>query len=73
MDIIKNIEESKKQTAILNNLVIDFEYLKNLTAQVLNEKAKKDENFFAACSVVKKLCDDISLELKDLKEIIPQE
>ena len=43
MDIIKNIEESKKQTAILNNLVIDFEYLKNLTAQVLNEKAKKDE------------------------------
>ncbi|CAB4124188.1 hypothetical protein UFOVP51_63 [uncultured Caudovirales phage] len=71
MDFESIVENQKRNSAIINNYLIDDEYLKDLITQLPNKKAQSDPNFNSACIFFHTLCDRIAVKVLELKEIVP--
>lgn len=71
MDFESIVENQKRNSSIINNYLIDGEYLKDLITQLSNKNAQSDPNFNNACVFFHNLCDRIAVKVLDLKEIVP--
>ena len=67
------IDQHKRRSIIINNLVIDWQYLVELAPQVFNKSAKNSANFNDACCALHKICNRTEDSLKAFREIIPTE
>ena len=65
------IEEQKRKSAVINNLIIDFQYLVELTPQIFAKNAETAPEFKNACNFLRVLCDKVALETEQLKTILP--
>ena len=67
------IKEQKRKSHILGDFVIDTTYIKELGSQVFNadEKAQQTSDFQEACRLLSVLCDEVSVSVMDLKDMIP--
>ena len=67
------IEKQKRKASLINDLAIDFEYVKSIFPQVMHGKSESDEEFKSACSLLHTICSRLEDGLKELKEIVPQD
>lgn len=65
------IETHKRKSQLVNNLVIDLQYLVELAPQVFNKNTQSSPHFTEACDSLAQLCDRAETQIKELKEIIP--
>lgn len=66
------IEESKKNSALINGLFIDWQYAQQLIIKVLNdETAKTAPDFQTACNQLKKILTRTEEGIRELNCIIP--
>jgi hypothetical protein len=71
MDFESIVENQKRNSAIINDYLIDAEYLKDLITQLSNKNAQSDPKFNSACIFFHTLCDRIAVKALELKEIVP--
>jgi hypothetical protein len=65
------IAEHKRKSAVINSLVIDWQYLVELAPQVFNKNAAASPDFKNACNALYTLCDRAAKEMEELKAILP--
>ena len=67
------IQEQKRKSHVLGDFVIDTTYIKEIASQVLNadENAQQASDFQEACRLLSTLCDEVSVSVMDLKDMIP--
>jgi hypothetical protein len=68
------IEDQKRKSNLICNFVIETSYIKELASQVLNadEAVKNTPVFEQACETLRDLCDRVSSNLIDLRDMIPR-
>jgi len=72
MNIDTIIEETKRKSALINGLAIDWQYIQQLVPQVLNdENARSAPDFKVACNSLRKILDRTKEGIKELKIIVP--
>lgn len=72
MNIDTIIEETKRKSALINGLAIDWQYIQQLVPQVLNdENARSAPDFKVACNSLRKILDRTEEGIKELKVIVP--
>lgn len=72
MNIDTIIEETKRKSALINGLAIDWQYIQQLVPQVLNDKnARSAPDFKVACNSLRKILDRTEEGIKELKIIVP--
>lgn len=72
MNIDNLIEESKRKSALINSLLIDWQYAQQLIIKVLNEEAvKTTPDFKIACNQLKKILTRQEDGIRELNHIIP--
>ncbi len=71
MDFESIVENQKRNSSVINDYLIDAEYLKDLLAQLSNKNAQSDPNFNSACIFFHNLCDRIAVKVLELKKIVP--
>ena len=67
------IEEQKKKSTIVNNLMIDLQYIQTLASQIFAANAKSLPEYQSGCEALSNLCDKTETSLRALKAIIPVE
>ena len=65
------IENHKRKSAVINSLVIDWQYLVELAPQVFNKNAASSLDFNDACNTLHTLCDRAAKGMEELKAILP--
>ena len=73
MDLLSQIEEEKRKSHILGDFVIDTTYIKEMASQVLtaDEKTQQTSDFKNTCRLLRKLCEELSLSVMELQDLIP--
>ena len=73
MSLHFQIKEQKRKSHVLGDFVIDATHIKELASQVLNadETAQQASDFQEACRLLSTLCDEVSVSVMDLKDMIP--
>ena len=71
MSFDQMIDEHKKKSNLLNNLIIDLQYIIDLLPQVFNKNLETDPKFKDACDGLITLCNRSEIQLKELKRMIP--
>jgi viroplasmin and RNaseH domain-containing protein len=70
MNIDSQIEELKKNNSLIQSLQVDYEFLQQLTPQVLNYRGKKTDEYNAKTSSLIKICERLEQGAKDLKVLV---
>lgn len=73
MNLRFQIEEQKRNSHMLGDFVIDTTYIKDLASKVFHadDKLKTTAQFQDTCETLSRLCDEVSVSVKDLKDRIP--
>jgi len=71
MELELQIEEQKRKSALVNNLVIDLQSLMSIMQKVFSNDAKSTSEFSELCEFLHKLCANSSNGLDELKSMIP--
>ena len=73
MNLRFQIEEQKRKSHVLGDFVIDTTYIRELASQVLNadDKVKSNPDLQQVCEILSTLCDEVSVSVMDLKDMIP--
>jgi len=70
MDIDSQIEELKKNNSLLQSLHVDFQFLQQLTPQVLNYTGKKTDEYKSKASSLIKICESLEQGAKEVKVLV---
>jgi hypothetical protein len=67
------IEEQKNKSLIINNLVIELEYVKTLVAQIFGANAQSlpEPEYKNGCIALINLCEKTEVSLREVKSIVP--
>jgi len=65
------IEGQKKKSILVNNLMIDLQYIQTLTTEIFTTNAKSLPEYKNGCAALSNLCDKTEISLRELKSIIP--
>ena len=71
MNFEETIEEDKRKSAAINNLVIDWQYLIAIAPKVFNKEAAASPDFKNICNTLHTLCDRSAKQMEELKAMIP--
>lgn len=72
MDIIKILTESKRITALMNSMALDWPYVQNLIPKVLNESKEPTTEFKENTRILEYLLDDMEECIKSLRAVVPK-
>lgn len=70
MDIELQIEASKKKASLLSDLKIDFQYMQQLTPQILEYIGEKTDQYKNLSSDLVKVCERVEQGAKEVKTLI---
>jgi hypothetical protein len=71
MNIEAIIEETKRKSAVINGLAIDWQYIQQLAPQILNnDNAKSTPEFKNACNTLLRICGRVEEGIGSLKTMI---
>lgn len=65
------IEKQKKMSNIVNNLMIELQYIQTLAAQVFGKTTEQLADYDDKCITLSNLCDTTEVSLKNLKCLVP--
>ena len=71
MNIESTIEELKKKSALINGVNIDFQYIQQLTPQVLNYTGEHTQEYKNLCVTLRSLCSKVEEGIGEIKLLIP--
>lgn len=71
MNIENLIEDTKKKSALVNGLAIDWQYIQQLVPQILNKTDDNTTEFKNACNSLTKILDRTEEGIRELKNMIP--
>lgn len=63
--------ESKKRTALMNGITVDWQYAQQLIPTVLSESQEDSAAFRESCNNLKTIFEDIENSVNELKACIP--
>ena len=65
------IEEQKKKSVMINDLVIELEYVQTLVTQIFSQKAQSLPEYKDGCIALINLCEKAEVSLREVKLIVP--
>ena len=72
MDIEFLITEHKRKATLLNNLIIDWQYIQSLAPQIINnDNLQSSPDLKDACNTLKKILERTEEGIKELNLIVP--
>ena len=65
------IEEQKKKSVMINDLVIELEYVQTLVTQIFSQNAQSLPEYKDGCIALINLCEKAEVSLREVKLIVP--
>lgn len=71
MNLEMIIEQQKKKSMIINNLIIDYQCLVEFSTKVFQKNVEQTTEFKDVCNSLNILCDRVKIGAEELKSLIP--